>query len=179
MKPSPKQFLSTLKSIKAIVMDVDGVLTDGTIFLDSRGEEIKAFYSADGLAITLARRMGLKIAWISARASKALTSRAKELVIDALYQNKMNKSEAFENILKDFQLQSREVCYIGDDLVDIPVLKRAGLAIAVQNAAPEVKKISSYVTQHSGGRGAVREVIELIMKAQGSWQKWVENYAKA
>ncbi len=179
MKLSQKQLSITLKSIKAIVMDVDGVLTDGTIFLDQRGEEIKAFYSADGLAITSARRMGLKIAFISARASKALASRAKELGIDALYQNKMNKIQSFEKILKDFKLQSHEVCYIGDDLVDIPVLKRAGLAIAVQNAAPEIKKISSYVTEHSGGRGAVREVIEKIMKAQGSWQKLVEDYASA
>ncbi len=179
MKQSSKKISSTLQSIKAIVMDVDGVLTDGTIFLDQKGEEIKAFYSADGLAITSAKRMGLKIAWISARGSKALASRAKELGIDALYQKKMNKAESFENILKDFKLHSREVCYIGDDLVDIPALKRAGLAIAVQNAAPEVKKISSYVTQHLGGRGAVREVIEMVMKAQGSWHKLVEDYAKA
>ena len=166
----------SLKKLKAIAMDVDGVLTEGIIHLDSRGEELKAFNALDGLGIVLAKRSGLTIVFISARSSKALTLRVKELGIDALYQNRVEKLQAFDSFLKQFHLTPHEVCYIGDDLVDIPILKRVGFPVAVLNAVNEVKKCAKYVTKLQGGRGAVREVIEKIMKAQGTWEKQIQKY---
>jgi 3-deoxy-D-manno-octulosonate 8-phosphate phosphatase (KDO 8-P phosphatase) len=168
----------SLKNLKAIAMDVDGVLTDGVIHLDSRGEELKAFNTLDGLGIVLAKRSGLTIVFISARSSKALTLRVKELGIDALYQNRVEKLQAFNSFLKQFRLTPHEVCYIGDDLVDIPILKRVGFPVAVLNAVSEVKQCVKYVTKLQGGRGAVREVIEKIMKAQGAWEKQIQKYVK-
>lgn len=157
-------------------MDVDGVLTDGVIHIDQNGQEIKNFHALDGLGITLAKSAGIKIIWISARQSKALNVRAKELKVDALYQNQNQKVQAFEDLLRKFSLKPSQVCYIGDDLVDIPVLKKAGFPVAVSNAAFEVKKMACYTTTLCGGKGAVREVIELVMKNQGSWEKAIKNY---
>jgi 3-deoxy-D-manno-octulosonate 8-phosphate phosphatase (KDO 8-P phosphatase) len=165
-----------LKTLKMIAMDVDGVLTDGKIFLDQNGEEIKSFNALDGLGIVLARKAGLKIAFISARESKALELRAKQLGVDALYQNRLEKLEAFEDLLKTFHLNASEVAYIGDDLVDITILKRAGFPVTVPNAASEVTSYAAYVTKRPGGAGAVREVIELVMKSQGLWQKQIQPY---
>lgn len=167
-----------LKSIKAIAMDVDGVLTDGMLYLSSRGEELKAFHVQDGLGVVLAKRSGLIIAWISSRQSKALALRARELGIDALYQNCTEKFKAFQDFLRKFHLMAHEVCYIGDDLIDIPILNQAGFAVAVCNAVNDVKKCAGYVTQFHGGRGAVREVIEKIMKIQRTWNKQIEPYVK-
>lgn len=171
-RPSKKN----LKNLKMIAMDVDGVLTNGKIFLDQNGEEIKSFHAHDGLGIVLARKAGLKIAFISARESKALELRAKQLGVDALYQNRLEKLEAFEDLLKTFNLDASEVVYIGDDLVDIAILKRAGFPVTVPNAAREVRAYAAYVTKLSGGSGAVREVIELVMKSQGAWQSQIQRY---
>lgn len=171
-----KRMSKSLKSIKLIAMDVDGVLTDGIIHFDRQGEEFKTFHALDGLGIVLAKRWGLKIAFISARQSKALTLRAKELGVDALYQNRLEKLEAFRDLVRRFHLRPEEMCYIGDDLVDIPILKRVGFSVAVRNAVSEVKQHVSYVTKLDGGRGAVREVIEKVMQAQGKWGKVLRSY---
>jgi len=171
-RPSKKN----LKNLKMIAMDVDGVLTDGKIFFDQNGEEIKSFNALDGLGIVLARKSGLKIAFISARESKALELRAKQLGVDALYQNRLEKLEAFEDLLKRFHYKASEIAYIGDDLVDIAILKKAGFPVTVPNAAPEVRPYAAYITKRPGGSGAVREVIRLVMKSQGSWLRQIQPY---
>lgn len=171
-----KDSSEVLKKIKVIAMDVDGVLTDGIMHFGPRGHEMKNFHALDGLGIVLAKRAGLKVAFISARRSKALSLRAKELGVDALYQNRMEKVEAFQDLLKKLKIKADEVCFIGDDLIDIPILKRVGFPVAVSNGVFEVKKYAKYITSASGGRGAVREVIEEIMKAQGIWDREVKKY---
>ncbi|MBI1871469.1 MAG: HAD hydrolase family protein [Chlamydiae bacterium] len=167
---------SILKKIKVLAMDVDGVLTDGVIYLDKKGDEFKTFHALDGLGIVLAKKSGLRTALISARESLALTRRAKELGVDALYQNRLEKKEAFLDLVRKFSVTPKEVCYVGDDLIDLVILRQVGFPVAVSNAVEEVKEHSFYVTSHSGGRGAVREVIEMILKAQGKWEEIVEKY---
>lgn len=150
-------------------MDVDGVLTDGRIIYTNSGDEMKFFDVTDGMGLSLFSRAGLKTAILTAKKSKIVTKRAKDLHIDKSYQNALCKADAYEKILSDFRVIPEEVCFIGDDLVDLPVLKKAGLAVAVSNAAPEVIEAAHYVTSKGGGRGAVREIIEIILKAQGKW----------
>ncbi len=163
-----------IKKIKALVLDVDGILTDGKIIIDSHGEEIKYFDVQDGFGLVLFKKAGFKTAIISAREAKAVTMRAKDLKIDKVYQNAIPKIDAYEKLLKDLNVRDEEVCYMGDDLPDIPVLKRAGLAIAVPNAVAETKRVCNYITRKNGGDGAVREVVELILKTQNKWDSsWV------
>lgn len=149
-----------------IIMDVDGVLTDGRIILGSEGEELKNFYVQDGQGIALALQKGLIIALVSGRRSKAVERRAKELKIKEVYQNISKKIEVYSRLLKKYSLKDEEVAYIGDDLGDIPPLKKAGLALAPVNGVEEVRDIVHYVTRASGGRGAVREAIDIILKAK-------------
>ena len=158
-----------LEKIKLLIMDVDGVLTDGQIVIDDTGKEIKNFDVKDGFGIVLLKKAGIKTAIISARSSKAVSARAKDLKIDKVYQDAFPKVEAYETLIKSLKLADDEVCFIGDDLPDVPVLDRVGFAITVPDAAPEVKRVCDYITQREGGRGAVREVIELILKTQGKW----------
>jgi 3-deoxy-D-manno-octulosonate 8-phosphate phosphatase (KDO 8-P phosphatase) len=154
-------------------MDVVGVLTDGHIWLLSRRDgtasEIKGFSAYDGAGLKLARAAGLRTGIITGRESTAVTQRARECEIEFVYQHRATKMGAFEEIMKQTGAGADEVAYVGDDLPDIPVLQRAGLAAAVANAVPEVKRAAHFVTKRSGGEGAVREVIELIVKAQGKW----------
>ena len=161
------------KKIRVLLMDVDGVLTDGRIWLLSRRDgtasEIKGFSAYDGAGLKLARASGLRTGLITGRKSSAVEQRARECEIEFVYQGQATKLRALEEILKDTGAYASEVAYVGDDLPDIPVLQRVGLAAAVANAAPEVKRSAHFVTARSGGEGAVREVIELIVKAQGKW----------
>ncbi len=161
---------SRLKKIKLLILDVDGVLTDGRIIYNSEGHEIKNFDVKDGFGIVMFQRLGFKTAIISARASKAVAIRAKDLRINKIFQNAFPKTAAYYRLLRLFDLKDNQVCFIGDDLPDLPILKRAGFAVTVPNAVSEVKKIAHYTTRKPGGKGAVREVIELILKAQGKWQ---------
>lgn len=154
------------KKIKMIIMDVDGVLTDGRIILGSKGEELKNFYVQDGEGIELARRKGLILVLVSGRRSKVVERRAEELKIKEVYQNISEKIEVYYRLLKKYDLKNEEVAYIGDDLGDIPSLRKAGLALAPANGVEEVKDIVHYVTRASGGRGAVREAIDIILKAK-------------
>lgn len=159
-----------------VIMDVDGVLTDGRIVLGSGGEELKFFHVQDGLATSLAQRGGLKLAIISARISKVTSRRAEELKIKDVYQIRDGKLRAYEEIKRKYNLQDEEIAYIGDDLHDLPLLKRVGLGVAVRNGRREVKKVAHYLTRNPGGKGAVREVIDLILKLQGKWEEVTRKY---
>lgn len=160
-------------------MDVDGVLTDGRIWLqswpDGTAHEIKGFSAYDGAGLKLARVAGLRTGVITGRSSAAVTQRAKEAEIEFVFQGRGEKIPAYEEILRSAQVSDEAVAYIGDDLPDLPVLARVGLAIAVSNAVPEVKRAAHYVTKHEGGNGAAREVVELILKSQGKWTSVLKN----
>jgi 3-deoxy-D-manno-octulosonate 8-phosphate phosphatase (KDO 8-P phosphatase) len=165
-----------LKKIKVVAMDVDGVLTDGRIIVNSNGVETKNFDVQDGFGIVFLKKCGIKTAIISARKSRVVAHRAKDLKIDKVYVGVCPKLSAYERMLKEFKVLDEEVCFIGDDLADLGVMRRCGVSVAVANAVSEVKQIADYVTVKSGGRGAVREAIELILQAQGHWDpKLYEN----
>ena len=161
--------------IRLLLLDVDGVLTDGHIYLqslpDGTAAEMKVFSAYDGAGLKLARAAGLRTGLITGRDSAAVSRRAREVGMDFVYQDRAEKLGAYEEILREAGVHNAEVAYVGDDLPDLPVLERVGLAIAVANAAPEVKRAAHYVTARSGGAGAVREVVELLLKAQGKWEQ--------
>jgi 3-deoxy-D-manno-octulosonate 8-phosphate phosphatase (KDO 8-P phosphatase) len=159
------------KQVRMIMMDVDGVLTDGRILYSADGAEIEAFFVRDGLALRAAQRAGLVTAILTGRSSMAVARRAKELGIPEIHQGIPNKVETYEMLLRRHGLTDEAVAYLGDDVNDLPLLARAGLSAAPADAADDVKAKVTYVTARGGGRGAVREVIELILKAQGSWER--------
>lgn len=165
-----------LADIKLMIIDVDGVLTDGRIFFSDSGEEQKVFHVKDGSGITYWHRAGLRSAIISGRTSRAVEHRAKELGISDVYQGAQFKLGAYESIIKKRKVKDDEVCYIGDDLIDLPVLRRVGFSVAVPDAPREVLSKVDYVTKSPGGGGAVREVVEKILKAQGKWEKILKRY---
>jgi 3-deoxy-D-manno-octulosonate 8-phosphate phosphatase (KDO 8-P phosphatase) len=169
-----KSVLQKIKKIKVLALDVDGVLTHGKINLDEKGKEVKSFDVYDGFGLALFKRSGLKTAIISARFSGAVSARARDLKIDKVYQDAYPKITAFEEMLKEFGVKDEEVCFVGDDLPDICILKRVGFGVAVNNAALEVKQVADFITKKHGGDGAVREVIELILKTQGKWKGLVQ-----
>jgi 3-deoxy-D-manno-octulosonate 8-phosphate phosphatase (KDO 8-P phosphatase) len=178
----PPAVAARAKIIRVLLMDVDGVLTDGRIWLLSRSDgtasEIKGFSAYDGAGLKLARAAGLRTGLITGRESAAVSQRARECEIEFVYQGRATKLGSYEEIVRATGASDREVAYVGDDLPDLPLLQRVGFAVAVANAAPEVKRAAHYVTSRSGGEGAVREVIELIVKAQGKWIEASQN-AKA
>jgi len=159
--------------IKLIIADVDGVLTDGALILGDSGEEFKVFHVRDGLGISLAISAGIQVAFLSGRYSQAVANRAKDLRVEDVHQGVSNKLAAYESLLKKYSLDDKEVCYIGDDLSDIPPLKRVGAAFAVADAAEEVKKVAKRVTKRRGGQGAVREVVEFLLRSAGLWEQAV------
>ena len=161
--------------IKLLLMDCDGVLTDGRIWIVD-GDDQKAFSTRDGLGLELLHRAGLSSGIISGRESTALQYRAEALGVSFIHQGVENKVSAFERILQKADLDRSEVAYIGDDLNDIPLLQRAELAVAVANASDETKRQAHFVTGASGGDGAVRETIELILKAQNRWDELIKRY---
>jgi 3-deoxy-D-manno-octulosonate 8-phosphate phosphatase (KDO 8-P phosphatase) len=165
-----------LKQIKLLAMDVDGVLTDGSITVGPDGSEFKTFSLLDGHGIRMWRRAGLKTALISGRESAVTKQRADEMEIDFLYQPCQQKLDGFEKLLSDSQLEPKNIAYIGDDVLDIPLMKRAGFGIAVANAVDELKNHAHYVTSRPGGKGAVREVVEYILKNTGRWAELMECY---
>jgi 3-deoxy-D-manno-octulosonate 8-phosphate phosphatase (KDO 8-P phosphatase) len=166
------------RKIRLLLMDVDGVLTDGRIRLQSLPDgsalEMKVFSAYDGAGLKMARAVGLRTGLITGRDSPATARRAQEVGMEFVFQDRGQKLGAYEEILAESGLRDAKVAYVGDDLPDLPVLTRVGLAIAVANAAPEVKRAAHYVTRRSGGDGAVREVVELLLKAQGKWPQAVE-----
>lgn len=176
-KPLPKALASKMARVKLFLCDVDGVLTNATVFIGD-GREFKEFHIRDGLGLRLLQRAGLKVGWISNRPSTATQQRADELKIDFLYQAKGSKVDAVEAILKRAGFDWDDVCYMGDDVVDLGALKRAGVAVGVRSAIEEVKTLADYVTKAEGGQGAVREVVGLILKAQNKWQRLVLEYSE-
>lgn len=172
----PKSLAAKLARVKILLCDVDGVLTNATVLIGD-GREFKEFHIQDGLGLRLLQRAGVRVGWISNRPSTATQQRADELKIDFLHQAKGSKVEAVESILAKAGLGWSEVCYMGDDVVDLGVLKRAGVAIAVANAIEEAKTLANYVTRVEGGHGAVREVVGLILKAQNKWHRLVLEYS--
>lgn len=164
--------------IKLILMDVDGTMTDGGVTLLSQADsalEIKTFDAHDGQGLTLAHTAGLRTGCITGRESTALLRRAKEMKMEFIYMKQPLKMPAYEEILQKAGVSDSAVAYIGDDLPDIPLLRRAGLAVAVGDAVPEVKKAAHYTTKALAGRGAVREAIELVLKAKGIWEEMIDK----
>lgn len=157
-------------AIELLLLDVDGVLTDGRVIYTDRGDEIKEFHVRDGSGIKYWRQSGKRVAIVSGRSSSVVARRATELGIDLVIQGADEKSLALMRILTETGLSADRVCAVGDDLPDLPVLRRCGIAVAVADAAPEVKAVAHYQTIVPGGRGAVREVIEWLMRGQGSWE---------
>jgi 3-deoxy-D-manno-octulosonate 8-phosphate phosphatase (KDO 8-P phosphatase) len=162
--------------VTLLVLDVDGVLTDGRIVYTDYGDELKFFDVKDGAGLVFWHRMGLKSTIITARKSRLLARRAKELRVDFLAQGQLLKLPVYERLIRKWRLSPEQVCAIGDDLMELPLLRRAGLAVAVPGAVPEVKQASHYVTGTPGGRGAVREVVDLILKAKGLWEQVMQRY---
>jgi 3-deoxy-D-manno-octulosonate 8-phosphate phosphatase (KDO 8-P phosphatase) len=172
-----KKLVTRLKHIKLFLCDVDGVLTDGSIFIGGE-REFKRFNIRDGLGLVLARRAGLKVGWVSARPSLATKMRAEELKIDFLVQqgDHTGKTVAIEQLLAQEKLTWAETCFVGDDIIDLGPLTRAGFSVAVGDGVPEAKKAAHFVTESAGGRGAVREAVEMILRAQGKWGQFIAAY---
>ncbi|MGD8377108.1 MAG: HAD hydrolase family protein [Acidobacteriota bacterium] len=175
MELSP-ELIEKARKIRMVLMDVDGVMTDGTLTFFGDGTEVKVFHAQDGVGIRLAQRAGLEVGVITGRRSRAVEARCRELDIQEVHQGDWRKLPAFEEILRRRGLGAEEVCFIGDDLVDLPLLRRAGLAITVPGARPEVMAAAHACTDLGGGRGAVRDALEAILKAQGRWEELLGLY---
>ena len=176
--PDSPSLYDRARRIKLFLMDVDGTLTDGGVCLISMPDgggvaEMKVFNAADGAGLKLAHIMGIRTGFITGRKSPAVKQRAEELSVELVYLGQATKTKAYEECVAKAGVSEEEVAYMGDDLPDMPLSKRVGLAVAVANAAPELKEISHYVTTAGGGHGSAREVIELILKAQGRWEEAV------
>jgi 3-deoxy-D-manno-octulosonate 8-phosphate phosphatase (KDO 8-P phosphatase) len=163
-----QDILEKAANIKLVIFDVDGVLTDGGLFFGDDGQEYKAFYSRDGLGIKMLQRTGVEVGVITARESQVVIHRMKNLGIEHLYQGRLDKIRAYEDMIEKLNVTHAQTAYVGDDVVDLPVMQRVGLAVAVADAHPFVKQHAHWSTQHGGGRGAARDVCELILQAQGN-----------
>jgi 3-deoxy-D-manno-octulosonate 8-phosphate phosphatase (KDO 8-P phosphatase) len=163
--------------VRLLLFDVDGVLTDGVVSVHADGGESKAFHIKDGAAIVWAQQAGLPVGLVSARVSGATSHRAAQLAVRIVRQGVSSKLAAFEQVLREARLEEQQVAYMGDDLLDLPVLLRVGLATAPADAAPEVRDAVHWVSGARGGRGAARELIELVLRAQGRWELVVAEYA--
>jgi len=162
--------------IKLLLLDVDGVLTDGRIIYDSRGRDSKFFDVHDGLGVYVLHKSGIKTVLITAKSSKSIRPRAKDMHVSEVFADIFPKTSVLKKILKDYKVTLDEVCFVGDDLVDLSLMKEVGLPVAVANGASEIKEAASFVTSKAGGRGAVREVAELILKSQGKWKDILKFY---
>lgn len=165
-----------LKKVKLLLLDVDGVLTDGRIIYDSRGHDMKFFDVHDGLGVYLLKKAGIPTILITAKGSRSIKPRAKDMRVEAVFSDVSPKTKVLDKILNKYKVSLEEICFVGDDLVDLCLMRRVGIPIAVGNAALEIKEAAKYITVRQGGRGAVREVAELILKAQGKWESLVGLY---
>jgi 3-deoxy-D-manno-octulosonate 8-phosphate phosphatase (KDO 8-P phosphatase) len=173
-----KEIVEKAKKVKLLIVDIDGVMTDGRIVYSIYGDELKFFDVTDGFGITLLNRAGIKTVIITAKKSRIVKMRGRDLKVARSYAGFTNKLIPFNDIIKRFKIPPEEICFIGDDLIDVPVLKRVGLAVSVPNAIEEVKAISHYITSKPGGRGAVRETVDLILKSQNKWDLATAEYFK-
>lgn len=174
----PAAVVRRAKEIKLLVLDVDGILTDGRVLYGAGGQEFTSFHILDGHGIKLALRFGLSLALLTGRESEAVAQRARELGILEIHQKALDKLSVFQDLLARSGLAASQVACMGDDLVDLPLLRRAGLAITVPGAVAEVRAAAHYVTSRPGGQGAVRESIELVLKAQAHWPAVLERYQR-
>ena len=168
--------LDRARRVRLIIFDVDGVLTDGRLNINADGEQFKSFHCRDGFGITLAHSCGLKSAIITGRTSAITSTRADELKISTVLQGRMNKRAAYKKIKEQFDLSDNEICYVADDVVDLPVFVQVGFRAAVGDASPEVLERAHFVANNFGGHGAAREIIEFILKSKGFWQRIIERY---
>ncbi len=178
MNNKDARLIEIAMEIKLLILDVDGVLTDGSIILDDGGNELKAFYVRDGHGIKMLSRIGVNVAIITGRYSKVVERRAHELGITEVYQRCHIKSVAYEHLTEKLNVSDNEIAYIGDDIVDISIMKRVGLPVAVADAEEATKAEAIIITKKPGGRGAVREICDLILKAQGKWEDLIDEYRK-
>lgn len=170
------ELIERIRKIKLLLSDVDGVLTDGGIIIDDNGIETKRFNVKDGHGIKLLQRAGIEVALLTGRMSKVVSYRAAELNITNVVQGAKDKKTAYKALREQTGFADEEIAYVGDDIVDIPILRRVGVAIAVEDAVDEVKAVADYVTSCSGGQGAIREVAECILKTQDHWERLMERY---
>lgn len=168
--------LAKAKEIKILLLDVDGVLTDGSLIYSQEGKESKSFNTQDGFGLRLLQDAGIEVGIITARSSEALERRARDLKISHLYQGASNKLEAYKEIVKKTGLKPFQIAYMGDDWLDMVLLKRVGLAVAPANAVTEVKEIVHYTTEQSGGHGAVREICNLLLEGMGRYKEMLQEY---
>ena len=166
----------SLTNINLLILDVDGVLTDGGIIRDDSGQQIKRFHVRDGAGIVLWKRLGKDVAIITGKESAVVSHRAEELGIDHVYQNVGQKLDAYRELLEELNVSDSQVAYVGDDLPDLPVMRRVACPIAVADAAEEVRAIARYVTKFPGGYGAVRDAIEFLCKEMGLWDQVLDRY---
>lgn len=176
MNLNRKTLLQKAQKIRLLLLDVDGVLTDGRILYDDQGREVKSFHVQDGQGIRWLQKEGVEVGFLSGRSSRAVEMRARELGISFLFQGIGDKIKVFEKILKKTKLDSDQVAFMGDDFIDLALLKKVGFSISVSNGHPLVQKEADYVTRAAGGFGAVREVSEFIIKAQDKWDIILKKY---
>jgi 3-deoxy-D-manno-octulosonate 8-phosphate phosphatase (KDO 8-P phosphatase) len=176
MEVMNEQLLNKIRKVKLLILDVDGVMTDGRIIIDDAGFESKHFDVKDGHGLKILMRYNIDVVIVTGRKSRVVEHRAADLGITEIHQGIRNKSEVFGGVLERRKLVPEETAYVGDDVVDIPLLKRVGFAVAVADAVPEVRHVADYVTNRPGGRGAVRELCEVILKAQGRWMDVAARY---
>lgn len=171
-----KSLIAKIKKVKLLLLDVDGVLTDGRIIYDSRGCDLKLFDVHDGMGVHVLRKAGIPAILVTAKNSKAIVPRARDMGVAEVFSDVSPKTSVLEGIMKKYGVDADELCFVGDDLVDLCIMKRVGLAVAVANGCAEVRKAADLVTTKRGGRGAVRELAEIILKTQGLWKKAISEY---
>ncbi len=171
-----KDLIEKMRKVKVLILDVDGILTDGRIIISDDGQETKCFHVRDGHGLKMLMRAGIEVMFLTGRKSRVVEHRARELGVDKVYQGALDKLAVFNGILADGGRSADQTAYMGDDIVDLPVLRRAGVSITVCDSHSEVLRAVDLVTQSPGGRGAVREVCEMILKAQGKWDDLMERY---
>jgi len=176
---TPSSVRDRARKIKLLLLDLDGVLTDGGIVIDGTGDEFKRFDVRDGHGIRLLQRAGIRLGIISGRAAKAARHRARDLDVELFFQGVDDKLAVYEKIKRMTKLTDQEIAYVGDDMVDLPVLRRVGLAVAIADGWQDLKQHVHYTTRLAGGRGAVREVIELLLKSQNKWKEVTAKYYRS
>jgi len=173
-----KELTRIAQGTRLLILDVDGVLTDGSIILDNKDNEFKVFHVRDGHGIKMLIRAGIHVAIITGRYSKVVERRAHELGIIEVYQKSHDKRIAYRQLVEKYSIDEKEVAYIGDDIVDIPLLKRSGFPVVVADADDEVKAVAAMITKNRGGKGAVREICDFLLKAKGLWEDIIDEYSK-
>jgi 3-deoxy-D-manno-octulosonate 8-phosphate phosphatase (KDO 8-P phosphatase) len=172
-----KALTAKFRKIKILLLDVDGVLTDGRIIYDSRGHDLKFFDVHDGMGVHVLKKAGIPTILVTAKGSRTIVPRARDMGVIRVFADVSPKTRVLDAIVREYGVARDELCFVGDDLVDICIMKQVGLAVAVANACAEVKRAADWVTKRTGGRGAVRELAECILKAQGKWRRIASGYA--